>query len=386
KCNDTLGQIIMLIRHPSTSNTWTMLIGLSCLLISSIIIIQYKNQNKMIMSAKQNYKYQTSKKIQYATHSKRVLGLLHNTIEQTRITGKVFKQAVEQKQNKSMVPISNHVHQSEIFGIPNKVNREIFLYNRIPKCGSSTLLTLFNKMAAFSNYTSETSTVFLEQVLSDGNLQEFVEHLVQLQSKIDGRLVYDRHIHYVNFERFGYRNPIYFNMVRDPFEQAMSWYYYMFARQSFSFISAKQRATFTQKHKWKTYGKCIEEYRNTSFGLEEMCFLDEGLYAGWFCGHADECKDLDIGLPIAKQHIERYTLIGLTEELSLSLKALEKLIPSYFRHISEFDKNNARLNAALGSRNVYPAKKLVNFIKVKLKYSYEIYNFIKQKFHLTLRK
>jgi dermatan/chondrotin sulfate uronyl 2-O-sulfotransferase UST len=40
-------------------------------------------------------------------------------------------------------------------------------------------------------------------------------------------LVYVKHVCYVNFTRFNLPKPIYVNLVRDPVERIISWFYYI---------------------------------------------------------------------------------------------------------------------------------------------------------------
>ncbi len=38
---------------------------------------------------------------------------------------------------------------------------------------------------------------------------------------------YYKHVRFINFEKFGERNPIYVNFVRHPVDRIISWFYYV---------------------------------------------------------------------------------------------------------------------------------------------------------------
>lgn len=50
--------------------------------------------------------------------------------------------------------------------------------------------------------------------------------------------VYVKHVCYTNFTKFNLPTPIYVNLVRDPIERIISWFYYI--RASWYFVERKQ--------------------------------------------------------------------------------------------------------------------------------------------------
>lgn len=39
-------------------------------------------------------------------------------------------------------------------------------------------------------------------------------------------MMYERHIHFVDFAKFGQPQPVYINLIRDPLQRMVSWYYF----------------------------------------------------------------------------------------------------------------------------------------------------------------
>ncbi|KAF4531805.1 hypothetical protein B566_EDAN014036 [Ephemera danica] len=46
-------------------------------------------------------------------------------------------------------------------------------------------------------------------------------------SNLEAPGVYVKHVCYTNFTKYGFPDPIYMNIVRDPVERVISWYYYI---------------------------------------------------------------------------------------------------------------------------------------------------------------
>ena len=56
----------------------------------------------------------------------------------------------------------------------------------------------------------------------------FTAHiLMNASEEMDGPVAYYKHMYFINFEDFGRPNPIYVNLVRDPIDRIISWYYYI---------------------------------------------------------------------------------------------------------------------------------------------------------------
>ncbi|CAH1772754.1 unnamed protein product [Owenia fusiformis] len=257
------------------------------------------------------------------------------------------------------------------FKIYSEANRKLVFYNRMPKCGSRTMLTLFQKRNHVFELTE--TDIFDERQLNEKELYEYV-HSFKKSSKKQLR---ERHLHFVNFERYGLKQPIYINLIREPFEQALSRYYYHFERG----LVKKQ----LKGRKIQTFEECVVNNLNSSLPIKG-CVFSSREYVLWFCGHDEACSYMDYGLAKAKRNIEKYyMLIGLTEEYAETLQALELMLPSYFKGMGKIDTNATKKHKIPSSKKIRPSEKIIQLIKIRLGYNYEIYNFVKQKFHITLK-
>ncbi len=74
---------------------------------------------------------------------------------------------------------------------------------------------------------------------SDFRLAPFQqEELTEMVADLPTPSVYVKHVCYTNFTRLGYPTPIYINLVRDPVERIISWYYYI--RAPWYYVERKQ--------------------------------------------------------------------------------------------------------------------------------------------------
>ena len=96
------------------------------------------------------------------------------------------------------------------------------IYNRIPKCGSSTVLTMLQALAQRNHFTFLSSKEF-NKVFIPGWVEK---SLVQSLQRKQTPWLYNRHIRILNFTKYGYEMPEYINIIREPIDRARSHFYY----------------------------------------------------------------------------------------------------------------------------------------------------------------
>lgn len=152
--------------------------------------------------------------------------------------------------------------------------------------------------------------------------------------------VFVSHMNWINFTDFNEPKPIYINMVRDPVERVISWFY--FVRSPWVFIpQRRQRKERMPDAKWMNteFDECVE--RNMSFcqylqgaGFEQN-ETDHRRQTLFFCGHdKSKCEAFNGLRPLqmAKMHVEReYAVVGTWEDTNITLGVLEHYIPKYFK-------------------------------------------------------
>ncbi|CAH1778403.1 unnamed protein product [Owenia fusiformis] len=286
--------------------------------------------------------------------------------------------------------LSEVAHRSNIesYKIHNKLNPTVVIYNRVPKCASTYMQTLLQIASKYFGYSVIKSKDYHTWHLNNKQIKEFIKKIKTLTTEtypgkdnqiVPLKYIYNRHLYYVDFSHFGKHQPMYINIIRDPFEQARSLYYFNRLQGHYSRLPGK----YTEYQKNLTFEQCVSE------NMEELknCDVDTELYVKWFCGHDSKCfMDIDYAIGKAKKHIDTHILIGLTEDLPNTLKAMEKLLPTFFPTISEIYMRNKIRNSGNGSLNDIPSTEFVEMMKNKLVYSYEIYTYVKLKFYRTLKE
>ncbi|CAH1780758.1 unnamed protein product, partial [Owenia fusiformis] len=107
------------------------------------------------------------------------------------------------------------------FGLSKDTNPWLVLYNRLPKSGSTTLRSIFEILSKTNNYTFLQSREFHEHHLDSGYaMNAFIKSFGIKQQKV----VFERHIHFMDFTAFDVQQPAYINLIRDPIEQVQSRY------------------------------------------------------------------------------------------------------------------------------------------------------------------
>ena len=121
-------------------------------------------------------------------------------------------------------------------------------------------------------------------------------------------------------------------MIRDPVDRVVSSYLY------YHFSSKKHiQGILDPKHRNETLSECIRQQH-------EGCV--HNLVTKYFCGHEFWCKDGDKrALDSAKDNLLGYfAVVGIVEEMSLSLRLMRSVLPQYFRTEREDDLTISALN------------------------------------------
>lgn len=202
--------------------------------------------------------------------------------------------------------------------VPTNVRARNIFYNRLMKCGSRSLFMTILRIATANNISVAASTVYHEEHPAENQVLEEIKKIVGLKPPT----IYNRHIHYVDFEKRGFPQPIYINLIRDPVSRYQSHYNY------FTYGDMELGGANAQRKKGNI-SRCILQG-------ERFCRKPElgRYYTDYFCGFDPICQGPSPAkrVKMAKKHIsEKYLAIGTTEDFENTLKLLEAMMPEYFR-------------------------------------------------------
>ncbi|XP_072360965.1 uronyl 2-sulfotransferase a isoform X4 [Scyliorhinus torazame] len=201
------------------------------------------------------------------------------------------------------------------------------VYNRVGKCGSRTVVQLLRVLTEKNHFNLINSDIHNKTRLNRIEQVELMNNI----SLGDQPYLYTRHVHFLNFTRFGLQQPVYINIIRDPINRFVSNYFF---RRFGDWRSE-------QNHQIRTPGmKDEERYLDINDCILENyaeCNNPRVFYIiPYFCGQHPKCRDPgEWALQKAKENLnENYLLVGILEELEDVLLLLERLLPHYFKDAS----------------------------------------------------
>ena len=291
-----------------------------------------------------------------------------------------------------------------------RVNEKLLFYNRVPKCGSTTMKTVLKSLAKFhpdknpyymiddveagrKNYleNQEIMNQFISNVTQKAKTCHKLKRKFEIPENLRRNhvsippiqaLLYVRHVHYLDFQLFEKRDPIYINIMRDPVEHWISNYYYL--RKGM--VKTKDQSEEIQK-KWDHHEIIDEEERGISI---EDCIKNQlptcaKIYSDlipYFCGNYDWCRKRNQkALETAKNHIfKKYAVVGILEDLSASFTMFEKIMPRFFRGIVyQYTNLNDKLMEKTKTFDKKEESDFVkNYLRERLQPEIELYEFIKE--------
>lgn len=245
----------------------------------------------------------------------------------------------------------------------------LILYARVPKCGGRSLIGVMQKLSMRNNFFIDEDYIYYGPTpMSMRNLTDAVHAVAKMQPP---RITHP-HLPFINFERFGYRNPVYISIVRDPVEKAVSHYYFsIYGDHTPVHDLWPENAVPNISH-------CILS------GNPNCDWTGQLLMTKYFCGPDALCVNgSKESVRRAKQHIdEDYIFVGLTEEFDNNLKILEHVLPNYFEGAVEvWDEIKAAFMQATATRykdELIPEAR--RELERMLVHDYEVYNYIRETF------
>ena len=255
---------------------------------------------------------------------------------------------------------------------------KLVVYNRVPKCGSTTLLYIINWLKKFNNFTTFHSLLYDKQHLKKTSQLNLLLNL-RIQLPGDPCSVYDRHLYFINFENLGFERPIYINMVRHPIDREISNFHYLRSQKHLNTLkgtfkdlppSAFMKLTIEEA----VLKKALPDYNMSDGDLS----VRDGLIP-YFCGHDIFCRRHNYlpALQVAKSNIESYfSVVGILEDLSTTLYVFQLYLPRIFGNITSYvttnlvTNNNDHEDASDEVR-----KELESYLKLEI----DLYTFIKQR-------
>ncbi|XP_076030227.1 uronyl 2-sulfotransferase homolog pip-like [Oratosquilla oratoria] len=258
---------------------------------------------------------------------------------------------------------------------------KLLIYNRIPKCASSTVQTVLRWLARQLDYQHVSSNVFDERQLS----QKEQLHLANSLLSGSQHISYDRHLYYTNFSALELPPPIYVNVVRDPIERFISSFYYRRSEERLNRLAARGRTSSPPSAAWinRTVEQCVTSD-------DEECLIQEGdqreMMLTYFCGHQSFCREIgnQDALAKAKQVVSQaYSVVGLVADMDTSFALMETLIPRFMTNATRAYGKLKKHEQAVNKNRSKPvvSKEIKDILRDRMSQDIEFYQFLKQRLY-----
>ncbi|XP_056635120.1 heparan sulfate 2-O-sulfotransferase pipe isoform X2 [Diorhabda carinulata] len=279
--------------------------------------------------------------------------------------------------------------QPALLNNTRKAEVDLIFFNRVPKVGSQTLMELMRRLSIRNDFGFHQDMVQRVETIRLSPEDQAI--LAALISSYDPPAVYIKHVCFTNVSNFGLPEPIYINLVRDPVERVISWYYYVRA----PWYYVERKIAFPDiplpDPKWlkKDFEECVLS------GDRECKYLRGEIREGigdhrrqsmFFCGHHPECLPFNTqgALERAKRAVEQnYAVVGVLEDLNTTLTVFERYIPRFFEGASDLYWNEISRYNPINKNNFKPpvSEEVKNMVRKNFTKEIEFYEFCKQRLH-----
>ncbi|XP_034484054.1 heparan sulfate 2-O-sulfotransferase pipe isoform X1 [Drosophila innubila] len=270
-----------------------------------------------------------------------------------------------------------------------KAQMELVFFNRVPKVGSQTFMELLRRLSERNNFQFHRDAVQKVETIRLAEDQQ--QEMAEVISELPEPSVFIKHVCFTNFTKFNLPTPIYLNVVRDPVERVISWFYYV--RAPWYFVERK--AAFPDlplpHPAWlkKDFETCVlsgDQECTYTQGVTVEGIGDHRRQSLFFCGHDYECTPFNTvgALERAKFAVEQqYAVVGVLEDFNTTLSVLEKYVPRFFEGVRDIYANSAEYLTKINKNNFKPpvSEHVKDIVRRNFTNEIEFYQFCRQRLH-----
>ncbi|XP_022320973.2 heparan sulfate 2-O-sulfotransferase 1-like isoform X1 [Crassostrea virginica] len=253
----------------------------------------------------------------------------------------------------------------------------VVIYNRVPKTGSTSFAGIAYDLCKVNHFNViHVNTSKNAHVMSLSDQMKFVRNVTEWIEKKP--VIYHGHTAFLDFSRFGVSTvPIYVNLIRDPLERLVSYYYFVRYGDDFRPNLRRRKAGNTE-----TLDECVEK------GGSDCDPEHLWLQIPFFCGQDAMCWEPGNkwALEMAKENVLRhYLLVGVTEELGDFVAVLEAVLPRFFRGAVKLFQEGTKSHLRRTSHKVPPKPETLATIQDSKiwKMENEFYQFVRKQFRFV---
>jgi len=257
--------------------------------------------------------------------------------------------------------------------------KPLVIYNRVPKTGSTSFVNV-----AYDLHSHNSFHVLHVNITGNSHLLPIYDQLrfVDNTSRWMRPAFYHGHFAYIDFERYGYKKPYYVQLLRKPLDRLVSYYYFLRYGDDYRphLVRKKHMDSST------TFDECVE--RDGTDCQANLLWLQ----IPFLCGQSADCwiPGSEWALQQAKRNVlEKYTLVGVTEQMSEFLHMLELVVPGgMFRNASEHFRHSSKSHLRKTAKKHPVSRKTVQkfYESTVWKMENELYSFVAREFAFAYAK
>lgn len=234
---------------------------------------------------------------------------------------------------------------------PAEKDDMVIIYNRVPKTASTSFTNIAYDLCGKNRFhVLHINTTKNNPVMSLQDQVRFVRNVTSWREMKPG--FYHGHVAYLDFSKYGVKGkPMYINVVRDPIERLVSYYYFL--RFGDDYRPGLRRRKQGDK---KTFDECV------SSGGSDCAPEKLWLQIPFFCGHHSECWNVGSrwALEQAKYNlVNEYLLVGVTEELEDFIMILEAALPRFFKGATDLYRTGKKSHLRKTTEKKPPTKETI---------------------------
>ena len=258
---------------------------------------------------------------------------------------------------------------------------DLVVYNRVPKCGSTTFLNILKRLSNKNHFQYIHSKIFDKRFLIEEKQKDLLNEIDRKSAHASFAL-FDRHVFFINFTYFGHEKPNYINLVRHPVDRAISSFYY--SRSEMHLKNLKKRGKYDQSQVDKRNFSIETWMISKLINSDKVPDGNDNGIVPYFCGHEIFCRSLKNkdAIQLAKDNILRhFSVVGILEELETSLEVFENFLPRVFNGVTKlYERLYGRHRTVLRKNEHSPVSEIVReALHQHLRLEIELYDFIKQR-------
>ncbi|XP_061539309.1 heparan sulfate 2-O-sulfotransferase 1 [Phycodurus eques] len=253
----------------------------------------------------------------------------------------------------------------------------VVIYNRVPKTASTSFTNIAYDLCARNRFhVLHINTSKNNPVMSLQDQMRFVHNVTSWRGMKPG--FYHGHVAYLDFSKYSVKGkPLYINVVRDPIERLVSYYYFL--RFGDDYRPGLRRRKQGDK---MTFDECVAS------GGSDCAPEKLWLQIPFFCGHHSECWNVGShwALEQAKYNlVNEYLLVGVTEELEDFIMILEATLPRFFKGATDLYKMGKKSHLRKTTEKKLPTRETVGKLQQSKiwKIENEFYEFALEQFQFV---